>query len=91
MSVKYQEHSVIKQMILSLIPFVNLWAAYRIEKLRLWVGFYIAEILFFGIWDYYLVTPETSDMGIWFFGIELILWALVMRHFTIKWNKLYAK
>ena len=91
MPVKQEKYSVKIQMILSVIPFVNLWAAYRIEKLRLWIGFYIVEILFFAIWDYYLVTPETSDMGIWVIVIELILWALVMRHFTIKWNKLYAK
>ena len=91
MSVKYQEHSVILQMILSLIPIVDLWAAYRIKKFRLWVGVYMVDILFWGIWDSYLETPEISDLGFLFIIIELILCAVVMRHFTIKWNKLYAK
>jgi hypothetical protein len=33
MPVKQEKYSVKIQMILSVIPFVNLWAAYRIEKL----------------------------------------------------------
>jgi len=33
MPVKQGTYSVKMQMILSAIPFVNLWAAYRIEKL----------------------------------------------------------
>jgi hypothetical protein len=35
MPVKQEKYSVKIQMILSVIPFVNLWASYRIEKLRL--------------------------------------------------------
>ena len=91
MSIKYQKHSVILQMILALFPIVDLWAAYRIEKFRLWVGVYMVDFLFWGIWDFYLETPETSDLWILVIVIELILCAVVMRHFTIKWNKLYAK
>jgi hypothetical protein len=45
MPVKQGTYSFKMQMILSVIPFVNLWAAYRIEKLRLC----LAIQLFFGL------------------------------------------
>ena len=91
MPVEQQKYSVIKQMILSIIPFVSLWGFYRIEKLRLWVGVYIVGIAFWTIWDLYLVTPETSKVWIWGGVIELIITPLVMRHFTIKWNEIQFK
>ena len=84
MPVEQQKYSVIRQMIYSVIPFVDLWAFYRIEKLRLWVGVYIANIVFWEIWDIYLVTPETSKVWIWALGISFIITPLVMRYFTIK-------
>ena len=45
MPVNREIYSVKIQMILSIIPFVDLWASYRIEKLRLWVLFWIGIIL----------------------------------------------
>ena len=91
MPVEQQKYSVIKQMILSIIPFVDLWAFYRIEKLRLWVGVYIVLIAFWTIWFSYLETPETSKIWIWGSVIELIITPLVMRHFTLKWNEIQFK
>ena len=91
MPVQQQKHSVIKQMILSVIPFVSLWAFYRIEKLRLWVGIYIVGIAFWTVWFSYLETPETSKIWIWGSVIELIITPLVMRYFTIKWNEIQFK
>ena len=45
MPVKQEKYSVKMQMILLVIPFVNLWAAYRIEKL----GLCLIIQLFFGL------------------------------------------
>ena len=78
-------------MILSVIPFVSLWAFYRIEKLRLWVGVYVILLVFWTIWFSYLETPETSKIWIWGSVIELIITPLVMRYFTIKWNEIQFK
>ena len=98
MSVKYQEHSVILQMILSLIPIVDLWAAYRIEKLRFWILYFGLLILY-----YYLIEPVLFNWmdvssplvfdnwwnywDIFNFGIGWIMGPLLMRYFTMKWNK----
>lgn len=44
MSVKRERYSVNIQMILSIIPVVDLWAAYRIEKLRFWILLWIGLV-----------------------------------------------
>jgi hypothetical protein len=90
MPVKQQKHSVILQMIYSLIPFVDIWAFYRIEKLRVWIGIFTAYFVFGMIWGFFFPNPSNNDM---IFEILLtvsafIIYPLVMRHFTIKWNNL---
>jgi len=89
MPVKQEKYSTIIQMILATIPFVNFWAAYRIEKLRLWVLFFVSLVFF-----HYFITMTLLDWLVsvypifdgWIVVITLIPEILVMRYFTIKWN-----
>ena len=86
MPVKQEKYSVKIQMILTVIPFVNLWAAYRIEKLRL--CFVIK--LFFGLlvtlW-YFVETSGSPKVDVWIIIIEFVTSPVWMRYFTIKWNE----
>ena len=84
MPVSREIYSVNIQMILSIIPFVDLWAAYRIEKLRLWVLLWIGMILMGSVLEL-IVDPVTqSIIGI---VIGILIAVFLMRHFTIEWNK----
>jgi len=84
MPVNREIYSVNIQMILSIIPFVDLWAAYRIEKLRLWVLLWIGMILIGSILEL-IVDPVTqSIIGVL---IGILIAVFLMRHFTIEWNK----
>ena len=86
MPVKQEKYSVKIQMILSVIPFVNLWAAYRIEKL----GLCLVIQLFFGLlvtlW-YFVETPGSPKVDVWIIIIEFVTSPVLMRYFTIKWNE----
>ena len=86
MPVKQEKYSVKIQMILSVIPFVNLWAAYRIEKL----GLCLVIQLFFGLlvtlW-YFVETPGSPKVDVWIIIIEFVTSPVWMRYFTIKWNE----
>jgi hypothetical protein len=87
MPVKQQKHSVTRQMIYSIIPFVDIWAFYRIEKLRVWVGIFTAYFMIGVISE--LLFPNLSSntiLNILLMGMGFIISPLVMRHFTIKWN-----
>ncbi len=90
------------QMVFVLIPFLDLYASYRIQKLRLWLlifglGFGIAAILLnyamYGIdhfgWDNEIDAWDSSKM---LFHITLTIVALgaavyVIRRWSISWNK----
>ena len=86
MPVKQEKYSVKIQMILSVIPFVNLWAAYRIEKL----GLCLLIQLFFGLlvtlW-YFVETSGSPKVDVWIIIIEFVTSPVWMRYFTIKWNE----
>ena len=86
MPVKQEKYSVKIQMILSVIPFVNLWAAYRIEKL----GLCLVIQLFFGLlvtlW-YFVETSGSPKVDVWIIIIEFVTSPVWMRYFTIKWNE----
>ena len=86
MPVKQEKYSVKMQMILSVIPFVNLWAAYRIEKL----GLCLVIQLFFGLlvtlW-YFVETSGSPKVDVWIIIIEFVTSPVWMRYFTIKWNE----
>ena len=90
MPVKQEKYSVTIQMALALIPFVNFWAAYRIEKLRLMLLFFVPMVFL-----NYLVIIDLIDQlvmtypifGGWIGLITAIPEVLLIRYFTIKWNK----
>jgi len=90
------------QMLFVLIPFLDLYASYRIQKLRLWllifgVGFGIATFLMnyaiFGmhdsVWDFEI---EVWDPTMTFFHIAVVIITLgsavyVIRRWSITWNE----
>jgi uncharacterized membrane protein len=90
MPVKQEKYSVTIQMALALIPFVNFWAAYRIEKLRLMLLFFVPMVFL-----NYLVIIDLMDQlvmaypifGGWIGVITSIPEILLIRYFTIKWNE----
>jgi len=85
MPVKRKVYSVNIQMILSIIPVVDLWAAYRIEKLRLWVLFWIGMFIV-GFLVGLIVVDYTASTIINLL-ISIPIAVFLMRHFTIEWNK----
>jgi len=103
MPVDRKTYSVKIQMILAIIPFVDLWASYRIMKLRLyflivWVGFGILatlnDLTIYGdeYWDLDWDAPvffEPASMinFILFSAIEIIVAVILIRKWTIEWNK----
>ncbi len=94
--------SVNWQMVFVLIPFLDLYASYRIQKLRLWlliflVGFSIVAILMdysiFGL-DYSDLDNETDflDPAMLYTHIMLTIVTLgaavfIIRKWSISWNK----
>jgi hypothetical protein len=77
-------YSVKFQMILAIIPVVDLWAAYRIEKLRFWILFWIG-IVMVGIVLGVIGDPVIETVLGLLIGIPAALF--LMRYFTIDWNK----
>ena len=86
MPIKQEKYSVKIQMILSVIPFVNLCAAYRIEKLRLCVIIQLSFGLLVALW-YFIETPGSPKVDVWIIIIEFVTSPVWMRYFTIKWNE----
>lgn len=84
MPVEKKTYSVNVQMILAIIPIVDLWAVYRIEKLRLWVLYWIGMILISG------ALTAIGDPTVEFIialAIEIPIAVFLMRHITMEWNK----
>ena len=86
MPVKQGTYSFKMQMILSVIPFVNLWAAYRIEKLRLCLAIQLFFGLLVALW-HYVETSGLPKADVWIIIIEFVTSPVWMRYFTIKWNE----
>jgi hypothetical protein len=86
MSVKQQKHSVTRQMIYSIIPFVDIWAFYRIEKFRVLLGIMIGYAIVGFISGWFL--PDVRIVDILIMVMPFITSPLVIRHYTIKWNNL---
>jgi hypothetical protein len=84
MPVSREVYSVKVQMVLACIPIIDLWAAYRIEKLRVWLLLWTGLILLS-----FTINPEGEyNAGIAIniligFGAALFL----MRYLTIEWNR----
>jgi len=90
------------QMIFSVIPFLDLYASYRIQKLRLWILIFWVAGSIVGIGYNYAIygqdvfdTEKTSDifagpMSIALYVFFVISFALVqlivMRKWSISWN-----
>ena len=87
------------QMIFAVIPILDIFASYKIQKLRLgllifWVGGIIVEIIqfyiFFGEEYYVLFGPFEARLPasvIFFTSIFAILKVIVMRKWSKKWNE----
>jgi len=90
------------QMLFVLIPFLDLYASYRIQKLRLWllifgVGFGIATFLMnyalFGMdhfdWDNAIKPwdPDTMYFHITVTIVTLVSAVYVIRRWSISWNE----
>ena len=85
MAVKRKVYSVNVQMILAIIPIVDLWAAYRIEKLRLWILFLIGMTIM-GFFIGLIIGEPTSSSIVGFF-LGAIIAVVLMRHLTMEWNE----
>ncbi|NOQ44499.1 MAG: hypothetical protein GQ471_02405 [Nitrosopumilus sp.] len=77
-------YSVKFQMVLAIIPVVDLWAAYRIERLRFWILFWIG-IVMVGMVLGVIGDPVIETVLGLLIGIPTALF--LMRYFTIDWNK----
>lgn len=77
-------YSVKFQMVLAIIPVVDLWAAYRIERLQLWILFWIG-IVMVGMVLGVIGDPVIETVLGLLIGIPAALF--LMRYFTIDWNK----
>ena len=84
MTVTREAYSVKIQMILSVIPFVDLWAAYRIEKLQFWIVYWIGMIM---ISLALTVIGEPTTEFIIALAIETLIAVFLMRYFTMEWNQ----
>jgi hypothetical protein len=72
------------QTVFAIIPFVNLWAAYRIKKLRM---FLFIEILFtvLGVVVQLFIPPPFAFIV---YGIPItIITMIILRKWSIKWNE----
>ena len=84
MPVKREQYSVNIQMILAIIPIVDLWASYRIEKLRFWILLYIGLALL----DLTIESAAGYEISLVLsFLIGIPIGVFLMRYFTIEWNK----
>jgi hypothetical protein len=75
--IQKQKVSVGWQMLFSIIPIVNLWAAYRIEKLLLALLIFIPTNLVIGF-----LIPFPFSLP-----IVVIIHVLIMRKWSKDWNK----
>jgi len=82
--VSREVYSVKVQMVLACIPIIDLWAAYRIEKLRVWLLLYAGMILVG-----FMVNPTGEDIAGAVIGFLIGLGAalFLMRYLTIEWNR----
>ena len=91
--------NVILQMILAVIPILDCYASYKIQKLRLcllifWLGGVIVEVVQFFVFfgeEYYVsfgqFQSRLPESVILFTIIFVILKIIVMRKWSEKWNE----
>ena len=75
------------QTILALIPIVDLWAAYRIEKFRFWYGLLVGFFLFGFSIDETLRYPYNVIV---IMIIEIPIAVYLMRKWSKEWNAQFS-
>ena len=76
--------SVNYQMLFAILPFLCIFAAYRIKKLRRYLAIVIIVAIGFGILD---GIVEFSDLVLKIIGITLIIFEVyLIRQWSIHWN-----
>ena len=74
------------QTILAVIPIVDLWATYRIEKFRFWCGILAGFLLGFSV-DETLRYPYNVIVIV---VIEMPITAYLMRKWSKEWNAKFS-
>ncbi|MCI4432788.1 MAG: hypothetical protein JHC41_04205 [Nitrosopumilus sp.] len=74
------------QTILAVIPIVDLWAAYRIEKFRFWCGILAGFLLGFSVDE----TLRYSYNVIVIMVIEIPITAYLMRKWSKEWSAKFS-
>ena len=94
--------SVNWQTLLIIIPIIDLWATYRIEKLRLYllvmiaimVTGFVIEISIFGV-DAYFSEQEDFTSNSWFQSatllVEIGIAIILVRKWSSEWNEKVGK
>jgi hypothetical protein len=76
-----------EQMVYSVIPFLNLWAAYRIRRLRIFVLLLIViTIINFAV-GFVIPFPYSLPVQI---AIYIALVYLYMKRWTLNWNNKFS-
>jgi len=100
--VRKEPVSVNWQTLFVIIPIIDLWATYRIEKLRLYllvmiaiaVTGFVIEISIFGV-DSYFLEQEGSASNSWFQSITLLIEIgiaiILVRKWSREWNEKVGK
>jgi len=83
MGVKREPVNINIQTILALIPIVDFWAAYRIEKFRFWCILFVGLFIFGFVIGTILPEPYSTIISIL---IGLPISAYLMRTWSKEWN-----
>ncbi len=78
-----KKHSVNEQMIFAIIPFVDLYASFRVEKLRIYILVNIG--MAFMDWSLYDVIGDAGSIALYIF-VFIPIAVYLMRLWTIQWN-----
>ena len=94
--------SVNWQSLFIIIPIIDLWASYRIEKLRFYlliiIAMLVTEVLIeseiFGAayfdWDYIMTEQEENNLSIVqgvFIVVEIVISVILIRKWSKEWNE----
>ena len=78
-----KKHSVSEQMIFAIIPFVDLYASFRVEKFRIYALINIG--MAFMDWSLYDFIGEAGSVALYIF-VFIPIAVYLMRLWTIQWN-----
>ena len=100
MPVERKPYSVTRQMIMVIFPILDLWATYRIQKLRWYLLIFLLGFgIFWTVVDWAMYGENFWDEDVNFFAdtsstiiftlevaIQIIIAMIVIRKWTIEWN-----